>query len=214
MDTRSKFHFVTSCKERKRVNQPLPLLNSFRSLAIAVSVIILGLGFNAPFDRVERTVAANPRTANRMENADGTLADIKDKRRVALLVMRNSVLDASGSDSAIVREALAAEPAKSLRYRLAYGVISRKLNDYMRKHRSMRPVNEIAQADFIVYFRLVEYRRVLNGVYPYGELFVILNKQASENLPARIVWKTKKLMFAEDAVKDLVKELKRVRDER
>ncbi|MBC8030587.1 MAG: hypothetical protein H7Z16_10790 [Pyrinomonadaceae bacterium] len=190
----------------------LRILNSHRAVRIAALAILLG--YSIPCSAWERSVAVNPQVNTRNEDADGTLAEIKDKHRVALLITRNSVVHVSGSDGSIVREALAAEIGKSLRYRLAYGVISGKLNQYMRKHRSMRPVQEIAQADFIVYFRLVEYRRVLNGVYPYGELYVIVNQQPGETLPARVIWKTKKLMFAEDAVKNLVKDLKRVREER
>ena len=78
----------------------------------------------------------------------------------------------------------------------------------------MRPVYEIAQADFIIYFKLVEYRQLLNGFYPYGELFVIVNPRPEERRTARVIWRTKKVRFADDAVRDFLKELKRVRDER
>ena len=143
-----------------------------------------------------------------------TLTEIKDKKRVALLVLKSSVVDASGSDDRIIAEALAAEPGQSRRHRYPYGLIARKLNQYIKKYRSLRPAYEMAEADFIIYFRLVEYRRVLNGYYPYGELFVIVNQQPEETRSAKLLWRSKKVMFVEDAVKDLIKQLKQVRGER
>lgn len=182
--------------------------------ASKIALLAMYLGFLGSFGWLELSVAARSPLNIGIEDAPGTLVEIKDRHRVALLISRSSVLDASGSDDPIVAEALAAKPRESLKHRLAYGVISRKLNGYMRKYRSMRPVYEIAQADIIIYFKLVEYRRLLNGVYPYGELFVIVNPRPEELRPARVIWKTKKVTFAEDAVKDFVKELKRVRQER
>jgi len=161
-----------------------------------------------------RPIAAKSVRYADTEHTQGTLTEIKDANSVALLIIRSSVLDASGSDEPLVAEALAAEPRESIRHRYPYRVISRKLNDYMRKYRSMRPVYEIGQADFIIYFKLVEYRRLLNGYYPYGELFIIVTPRPEERRPARVIWRTKKVRFAEDAVKDFVKELKRVRQER
>ncbi len=148
------------------------------------------------------------------EDKRGNLLEIKDKRRVALLVMRSSVIDASGSDAPVIAEALAAKPKEALRHRFAYGTVARKLNSYMRKYRSMSAVYDISQADIIIYFKLVEYRRLLSGVYAYGEMFVIVNPMPDEHQPARVIWKTHKVVYAEDAIKDVVKELKRVRGER
>ena len=34
--------------------------------------------------------------------------------------------------------------------------------------------DRIADADYIIYFNVVEYRKILDTVYPYGELFVIV----------------------------------------
>ena len=182
--------------------------------AARVALLAMFLGFLGSFGWLELSVAARSPLNIGIEDAPGTLGEIKDRHRVALLITKSSLLDASGSDDPIVAEALAAEPREARRHRYPYRLITRKLNEYMRKYRSMRPVYEIAQADIIIYFKLVEYRRLLNGVYPYGELFVIVNPRPEELRPARVIWKTKKVTFAEDAVKDFVKELKRVREER
>ena len=149
-----------------------------------------------------------------IEDPPGSLVELKESQRLALLIKRSSVVIASESDDPIIDEALSGDPRESLKHRRAYSIIANRLNKYIRKYRSIEPVHEIAQADFIVYFKLVEYRRLLNGIYPYGELFIIVNPSLNEARPARVVWKTKKVMFAEDAIKDFVKELRRVRQER
>ena len=190
----------------------LTLSHSHCALRIARLATFFGL--LGSFGWLDPSVAARSPLTIGIEDAPGNLAEIKDRHRVALLISRSSVLDASGSDEGIVAEALAAKPGEALRHRYPYRVITRKLNQYMRKYRSLRPVYETAQADIILYFKLVEYRRLLNGFYPYGELFVVVNPRPEERRTARVIWKTKKVMFANDAVRDFLKELKRVRDER
>jgi len=175
---------------------------------IALLVILL-----SPLGYPEVAAAKSVRSPS-VDDWQGNLTEIKARYRVILLIIRSSVIDASGSDDPIVAEALAAEPRETLRHRYPYRVIGRRLNEYIRKYRNLRPVHEVAQADFILYFKLVEYRRLLNGYYPYGELFVIVNPRSEEQLPARVIWKTNKVKFAEDAVRDFLKELKRVRGER
>ncbi len=149
-----------------------------------------------------------------VEHWDGSLREIKEKQSVALVIIRSSVLDATGDDAPIIQEALAAEPRLASRHRFAYSLVARKLNQYIRKYRSLRPADQTSQADFIIYFKLVEYRRMLNGTYPYGEMFVIVNPKPETTGSARIIWRTDKVMFAEDAIKALLRDLKQVRGER
>ncbi len=190
-----------------------PLLTRYHSTcAFKVALITI---FLSSFGWLEQSVAAGSPLDIGLEDARGTLLEIKDRHRVALLISRSSVINASESDDPIVAEALASEPGEARRrHRYAYASVARKLNEYMRKYRSMRPVYEIAQADFIIYFKLVEYRRLLNGYYPYGELFIIVTPPPEERRPARVIWKTREVSFADDAVRDFLKELKRVRGER
>jgi len=60
---------------------------------------------------------------------------------------------------------------------------------------------------------VVEYRRILNAVYPYGELFVIVKGSPQDSKPPRIVWRAKKVLFAGDAIRDLIRDLKAFRGE-
>ncbi len=146
-------------------------------------------------------------------NGQGSLAEIKTKPNMTLVILKSSILDASGADEPIIKEALAGEPRLAARHRFAYGLIARQLNQYIKKYRSLRPTDKISQSDFIVYFKLVEYRRLLNGVYPYGELYVIVPARETAG-NARIIWRTRKIGFAEDAIKDMLRDLKQIRGER
>ena len=186
-----------------------PGLQRSHSITLAVWALLLGT-----FGWLELSLASASPLQMVQEDLPASVAELKESQRVALLIKKSSVINASQSDDPIIDEVLHSDLRESLKHRYVYRLIGRKLNSYMRKYRTLRAVNEIAEADFIVYFKLVEYRRQLNGVYPYGELFIIANPAQNESRPARIVWKTKKVMFAEDAIKEFVKELRRVRQER
>ena len=71
----------------------------------------------------------------------------------------------------------------------------------------------MSEADYVIFFNVVEFRRILNTPYPYGELFVIVKGSPEMLKPPRVVWRAKKVLFAEDAISDLIKDLKAVRGE-
>jgi hypothetical protein len=142
-----------------------------------------------------------------------SLEEIRGKRRVFLLATRSQVVDARGPDPSALLEVLGAGKVRTHYY--PYSVVARKLNEYIRKRNGMMAVGDPSEADYIVYFNVLEYRRTINGVYPYGELFVILIRDA-EGKPQqpRIIWRTRKVLWAEDAAKEFLSELRRVRGER
>lgn len=161
----------------------------------------------------ELAAAKDTYSLGRIEDAQGNLLEIKERRRVVLIVSRNLTVDANGSDASIATDVLKTDPKGAGRYTYPYRVIASKLNRYIRKYRSMNAVEELAHADYIIYFNVLEYRRTVSGFYPYGELFIILNRSSDDSRPPRVIWKTKKVMWAEDAVNKFLKELKRVRGE-
>lgn len=144
----------------------------------------------------------------------GSLAELKNRRRVLLIVRRSTIVDSRGGSESVVKDAYAAGPSGApLRYPRIYSLLAQHLNRYMNKHHSISLVRSIPEAEFIVFFSLMEYRRPFEISYPYGELFVILNDTANGRRP-RVVWKTRKSpMWVEDAVKDLIRDLKTVRGE-
>jgi hypothetical protein len=143
----------------------------------------------------------------------GSLSELRNSRRVILLVRRSNVVDSRGLAKSILNEAYREEPDARARYPWLYNLLARKLNNYMRRYQSITAVNDVSEADFIVLFNLVEYRRPLGYAYPYGEMFVILNNRTGGKSP-QIVWKTRKSpVWAEDAIKDFLKDFKAVRGE-
>jgi len=142
-----------------------------------------------------------------------SLAEVRDKRNVLLVVYKSRVLDVNDRERAIIEDVLKADPEPKGRYRWVYGQLARKLNKYMHKYRSLSAASELSEADYVIFFNVVEFRRILNTFYPYGELFVIVKGSPEELKPPRVVWRAKKVLFAEDAIGDLIKDLKAVRGE-
>jgi hypothetical protein len=146
--------------------------------------------------------------------ADGnSLQEIRDKHRALLVVFKSRVIDVEDRERAIIDDVLKADPEPTGRYRWVYTQLARKLNKYIHKYKSLSAAHELSEADYVIFFNVVEFRRILNTSYPYGELFVIV-KGSPENLkPPRVVWRAKKVLFAEDAIGELIKDLKAVRGE-
>ena len=142
----------------------------------------------------------------------GSLVELKNRRRVLLLVRRSAVVDSRGGAEALLKEAYAAA-GTPLRYPRIYNLLAQHLNRYMNRYQSISAARSVPDAEFIIFFNLLEFRRPLGHPYAYGELFVILNDTANGHRP-RVIWKTRKnSMWVEDAVKDLIRDLKTVRGE-
>jgi len=142
-----------------------------------------------------------------------SLEEVRDKRNVLLVVFKSRVLDVNDREHAIIDDVLRADPQPKGRYRWVYGQLAKKLNKYMRKYQSLSAANELADADYVIFFNVVEFRWILNTPYPYGELFVIVKGSPETLKPPRVVWRARKVLFAEDAIGDLIKDLKTVRGE-
>src|SRR5215207_1234213 len=142
-----------------------------------------------------------------------SLSEIRDKQNALLVVFRSRVIDVEDRERAIIEDVLKADPHPKGRYRWVYSQLAKKLNNYIRKYNSLTPARELAEADYVIFFNVVEFRRILNTPYPYGELFVIVKGSPEIQKPPRVVWRAKKVRFAEDAIGDLIKDLKAVRGE-
>jgi hypothetical protein len=93
-----------------------------------------------------------------------------------------------------------------------HNVIARKLNSYLKKYRSVSAAWHFDDADVIVFFNLIGFRRVLYNHYPHGELFVLVKGSEKEKL--EVVWKSSKVMYADDAASEFIKKLKEIRGEK
>jgi hypothetical protein len=142
----------------------------------------------------------------------GSLTELRNRRRVLLIVRRSLVIDSRGQAATVLNEVYKTDSAASRRYPRLFNLLARKLNNYMRKYQSISAAENVSDADFIVFFNLLEYRRPLGYPYPYGEMFVILNDKTGGK-PPRIIWKTRDSSWAEDAIDNLIKDLKAARGE-
>lgn len=145
------------------------------------------------------------------EQSIGSIAELANKHRALLLIKRAAVIDARGGFNSIIEEALKSDPRLSRRYRLAYNTIAGKLNKFMKRYRSISAVGNINDADYVIFFNLLEYRRPLGVPYAFGELFVIVNPQPGASGGPRVVWKSRKAQWAEDAVDELLDDLRLIR---
>jgi hypothetical protein len=157
--------------------------------------------------------AQNVAPKARADHSGDSLAEIRDKQRALLIVFRSNVLDAANDERAIIDLVLKANPQPRGRYQWVYGALARRLNAYIRKHQSMTAAHELGDADYVIFFDLLEYRRILNTVYPFGELFVIIKGSPDSQKPPRVIWRSRKAQFAQDAISELIRELKLTRGE-
>lgn len=177
-----------------------------RSLRLACAGLMVLLACLAVVAQEER----GPVDGN---NHVASLTELRSKQRALLVVYKSRVLDLNDRDGAIIDDVLKADPHPKGRYRWVYNDLARKLNKYIRKYGSIQPARDLADADYVIFFNVVEFRRILGAVYPYGELFVIVKGSPRESKPPRIVWRAKKIMFSTDAIDDLIKDLKTLRGE-
>jgi hypothetical protein len=156
-----------------------------------------------------------PTAAQEPPGDSNSLADVRYKRNVLLVVFKSRVIDVDAVDRerGIIEDVLKADPQPKGRYRWVYSQLAAKLNKYMKKYRSLSAATELSEADYVIFFNVVEFRRILNTIYPYGELFVIVKGSPETQKPPRVVWKARKVLFAEDAIGDLIKDLKALRGE-
>jgi hypothetical protein len=146
-------------------------------------------------------------------DAGNSLEEVRDKHSVLLVVYKSRIIDASDRERAIIEDVLKADPEPKGRYRWVYTQLAKKLNKYIHKYNSIRAARELSEADYVIFFNVVEFRRILNTPYPYGELFVIIKGSPETLKPPRVVWRAKKVLYADDAIGELIKDLKAIRGE-
>jgi hypothetical protein len=140
-------------------------------------------------------------------------AEIRNMQNAMLVIFQSRVLDVSDREGTIIQDVLKADPVPQGRYRWVYTQLARKLNKYIQKYRSLSAASRLAEADYVIFFNVVEFRRILYTYYPYGELFVIAKGSPEKLKPPRIVWKARKMLIPEDAIGELIKDLKAARGE-
>lgn len=152
-------------------------------------------------------------TSDGPESEANALVEVRDKRKALLVVFRSSVVNAENRERGIIEDVLKADPEPRGRHRWVYAQLAKKLNSYIRKYRSLTPARELRDADYVIFFNVVEYKQILNVTYPFGELFVIVKGSPETRKPPRVIWKAKKILWAGDAIGNFIKDLKATRGE-
>ena len=146
-------------------------------------------------------------------NHAGSLSEVRGMQRALLVVFKSRVIDVSNDERPIIDDVLKGDRTPKGRFAWVYNDLAGKLNKYINKHGSMLPARNLADAEYVIFFNVVEFRRILNAPYAYGELFVIVKGLPQDRKPPRIVGRAKKVLVATDAIGDLIKDLKRLRGE-
>ncbi len=132
------------------------------------------------------TAAQKVSEVSRSADLTTSLHELRDKRSALLLVFRSGIVTVQNDDETILDLILKSDPEPKGRYQSVYGIMAKKLNKYISKYKSLTAAHTITEADYIIFFNLLEYRRILNTVYPYGELFVILKGSPETQKPPHI----------------------------
>jgi hypothetical protein len=171
------------------------------SLSFIISLLII-INCAAPFPAQERGAS--------VPLEGGSLSELRDKHKVWLIVRRGAILDARGAEASVLAEVYRDADGRQS-FPRTYNTIARKLNKYMKERGSITAAESLGDAEFILFFNVLEIRRPLGTPYAYGELFVILNVKSNP----RILWKTRSNgKFVDDAISDFISELKAVRGEK
>ena len=143
------------------------------------------------------------------------IEEVRDGRRVAILVSRAYIVDARDPARAAFdhyRKALAGEPPRP--HPAGHRAVARQLNKYITKHRSITAVETVEEADFVIVFNVLRTRRsfVPDEPYVYGQLFVIARPPGQ---PPRVVWESEdNNMGVDDAVEEFLDAFKVARGEK
>ena len=156
----------------------------------------------------EQPVAEAPPPRPRV--AYGSLQEVKERMNVRLLVIRPRTVSA-GDPSLGVADAVRARATTERRHGRLHNAIARMLNKYIEKYGGMTATMSVEEADYVIVFNLLQFKRVLNDFYPTGEMYLVAYREPG---PPRVLWKTEKEMFYDDATKNLIKALKQSRGEK
>jgi hypothetical protein len=142
--------------------------------------------------------------------AHGSLEEVRGRMNARLLVIRPRTVSA-GDPALGVADAVRRRATTERRHGRIHNAIAKMLNKYIEKYGSMTATRSVEEADYVVVFNLLQFKRVLNDFYPVGEMYLVAYTEPG---PPRVLWKTEKEMFYDDATKNLIKALKQSRGEK
>lgn len=146
----------------------------------------------------------------------GSFQQVRNMRRVLLVTSKSLTVDTRGPARAVLEEVFKKGAGSLRRHEYAYSVIGKRLNRYIRKHRSMTAVESLDEAEYVIVFKVLNEQPSFIAAEPhlYGEMFVILNRSDARPHPVFVWWTKHNQTSIESAVGDFLKELKQLRGER
>ncbi len=141
---------------------------------------------------------------------------VREMRRVLLVTSKSLTADARGPARGVLEDVFRRPEAALRRHEYASQVIGKRLNRYIRRHRSMTAVESLAEAEFVIVFKVLNEQPSFIPTQPhvYGEMFVILNRSETRPRPVIVWWTKHNQTSIEDAVKDFLDDLRELRGEK
>lgn len=181
-----------------------------KTLRALLCLALLAWGAGRPCAAARQSMSAGDEPVPR-----GTLQDVKGFRRVALLVSRALVVDAR--DPALVamedyRHALDGRAPRQ--HDAAARRVADKINKYIRKYRTSTAVEDLAEADLVLVYKVTGQRRsaIPDDPFVWGKLFVIA---LGPDRTPRLIWESEgDDSNPEDATGDFIKAFRNARGEK
>lgn len=213
-------------KGRKSTHAPqLTATAALTAAPLALLVVALALA-SPPFVCAARAAAqgdagvAGASGAEDEERSDDisreSFAEVREMKRVLLVATKSLTADARGPAREVLEEVFERPEGSVRRHEYAYSIIGKRLNRYIRRHRSITAVESLAEADFVIVFKVLNEQPsfIASEPHVYGEMFVILNRAPTRPRPVVVWWTKHNQTTLEDAVDDFLKDLRELRGEK
>lgn len=206
----------THAPRTKRRDAPLAL----------VAAIVASAALAAPdYGPRAAVVSAQEATRSTVTEDDGgdlgeisreSFSEVREMRRVLLVATKSLTVDTRGPARGVLEEVFQKPEGSLRRHDYAHSVIGKRLNRYIRRHRSITAVETLSEADFVVVFKVLNEQPSFIAAEPhvYGEMFVILNRAPARPRPVVVWWTRHNQTPLEDAVDDFLRDLRELRGEK
>lgn len=199
----------------RRTTMTVKLSGAAAAARLPLALLLAALACPAAAPRAARAPDAVAQRAVAERVARGSLAEVTGVRRAALLASRSLVVDAREPALSALEDYRRALAGESPRQHLAAArLVAGRVNKYIRKYRMMTAVDDIAEADLVLVFKVTGQRRsaIPGEPFVWGKLYAIA---VGRDRAPRLVWESEgDNLEAQDAAEDFLKAFKAARGEK